>query len=57
MVRIKIDNEWAKCGECGHKLFKITGKVNGIEIKCHSCKAINSDILSDNFEKEMQKKI
>jgi len=50
---IKIDNnKWARCGECGHKLFKVKDnlsftelqglKKSGIEIKCHSCKLINT---------------
>ena len=49
---IKIDKEWVRCNECGHKLFKITSQMPpeiimqdlqgvGIEIKCHSCKMIN----------------
>lgn len=48
MTKVKIDNDnWIRCGKCGHKL----GRVNGegicllapiIEIKCHSCKEINS---------------
>lgn len=44
MQRIKIENKWAKCGNCGHKLFKLTGSNDpvGIEIKCHSCKEINT---------------
>lgn len=49
---ITIDNDrWAKCGQCGHKLFKVKDnlsftelqglKKSGMEIKCHSCKIIN----------------
>lgn len=50
---IRIDeNNWARCGNCGHKLFriginqeeqdaKISMKVLKVEIKCHSCKIIN----------------
>lgn len=40
---IFIDKEWARCGKCRNKLFKWTGqdKPHNIEIKCHSCKAIN----------------
>lgn len=35
-----------RCGKCGHILFKITGAGHCdpspiLEIKCHSCKAIN----------------
>ena len=47
----RIDKGWVKCRECGHKLFKITDEMTEevlkglqnaqIEIKCHSCKAIN----------------
>lgn len=51
IIRVSDDN-WARCGNCGHKLFKmraglndrdsqIAVKVLGIEIKCHSCKLIN----------------
>lgn len=38
-----IDNGWVVCGNCGHKLGKVVGEKSptGIEIKCHSCKAIN----------------
>jgi len=51
--KIRVDNEdWARCGRCGHKLFKIKAESNEretqiatsilkIEIKCHSCKSIN----------------
>lgn len=40
---IIIDGEWARCGKCRNKLFKWTGndRPAHIEIKCHSCKAIN----------------
>lgn len=57
-VRIDKDN-WARCGECGHKLFRLNpqhdkGKyyamhVLGIEIKCHSCKSINV-LRGDGYE-------
>ena len=54
---IRIDEAgWARCGECGHKLFKTNvlkdsyGEVKfhhnlrniGFELKCHSCKTINT---------------
>ena len=32
-------NRWARCPQCGHKLFKDFGQAD-IEIKCSSCKAI-----------------
>lgn len=45
----RIDNNWIRCGDCGHKLGRLllhgVTKVNGvpavIEIKCSSCKQIN----------------
>ena len=38
-----LDGEWIVCAECGHKLGRVVGSQlpKGIEIKCHSCKAIN----------------
>lgn len=42
--KIRYDeNGNARCGECGRLIFKClpNAKVIGIEIKCHSCKAIN----------------
>jgi phage FluMu protein Com len=38
-----LDGEWVVCENCGHKLGRAIGdkKPTGIEIKCHSCKAIN----------------
>ena len=44
MARMSVENDgWVRCGECGHKLFKITGRTTRgeIEIKCHSCKQLN----------------
>lgn len=40
----KNDKEWIRCGKCRNKLFKWTGKgrPHNIEIKCHSCKCINT---------------
>lgn len=44
-ARIDETREWVRCGKCGHKLFKIDknsdNKIDGIEIKCHSCKTVN----------------
>ncbi len=42
MTRVRIDKDgWCRCGECGHKLFRILGPNEiDIEIKCHSCKAV-----------------
>jgi len=43
MKKIKIEDNWARCGKCGHKLFRIVeGEVGSIEVKCHSCKEVNS---------------
>lgn len=41
-VTANKDN-WIRCSNCGHKLGKIINEGSGclIEIKCHSCKAIN----------------
>lgn len=38
-----LDGEWVVCANCGHKLGRAVGDKppTGIEIKCHSCKAIN----------------
>ena len=41
------DDEWVRCGNCGHKLFRLTDpkykktEKETMEIKCHSCKALN----------------
>ena len=42
-IRAKIKDGWVVCGQCGHKLGRITGKTlpTGIEIKCSSCKQLN----------------
>lgn len=38
---------WARCGRCGHKLFKLAREdwhiiqVTDLEIKCSSCRTIN----------------
>ena len=44
MIWMRKDGEWMRCGKCRHKLFKYTGEalLQGVEIKCHSCKALNS---------------
>lgn len=40
-------DEWVRCGNCGHKLFRLTDeryknkKSEILEIKCHSCKVKN----------------
>lgn len=40
-------DEWVRCGNCGHKLFRLTDeryknkKGETLEIKCHSCKVLN----------------
>lgn len=44
MTKVKIDNDnWIRCGKCGHKLGRriyFDGCIC-IEMKCHSCKEIN----------------
>ena len=43
-MKARIDEcNWLRCGNCSHKLGAIIKYENGttIEIKCHSCKAIN----------------
>lgn len=48
----KLHNDkWIRCKECGHKLMKVidTGQTV-IEIKCHSCKAINKINLNEQEE-------
>lgn len=43
-VQVKIENKWVRCGQCGHKLCRITKDrfyIEGIEFKCHSCKCGN----------------
>ena len=54
MKNNQADQMWARCPNCGHKLFKITSpnvdKIGGtaridVEIKCHSCKSISNLIL------------
>lgn len=40
-ANIDFDN-WVRCGNCGHKLMRVVKAGEPIvEIKCHSCKAIN----------------
>ena len=38
----KEKDNWVRCPNCGHKLFKAVEPklIDGIEIKCHSCKKI-----------------
>lgn len=51
MIKARTDNEnWVRCGKCGHKFMKVVNDgycdISSIppivEIKCHSCKAINA---------------
>lgn len=40
----KNEKNWVRCESCKHKLFyliNINGNFN-MEIKCHSCKALNA---------------
>jgi len=45
MEKIKNKDEWVRCKSCGHKLMKVVDICDTcggkLEIKCHSCKAIN----------------
>jgi len=47
MIRAITDEKnWIRCGECRHKLGRVSGAGSCdpspiIEIKCHSCKNIN----------------
>lgn len=47
MATAKRNGEWFQCAQCGHKLGRATGSwpeyqaMPAIEIKCHSCKALN----------------
>lgn len=38
-----LKDGWCVCVKCGHKLGRVVGDKPpiGLEIKCHSCKAIN----------------
>lgn len=53
IVKPRIDEQnWCRCGACSHKLFRITDnskQMPDIEIKCHSCKAIN--IIKENKQR------
>lgn len=52
MTRIKIgDDRWVRCGNCNHKLFRILSYENSfdIEIKCHSCRTINTSRVTYYF--------
>lgn len=46
MAVARIDKDWIRCGECGHKLGRIKGNWSdvqafpAIETKCHACKSI-----------------
>lgn len=47
-MQVRVDeNNWCRCGKCGHKLGRLVGKwqdaryMPAVEIKCHSCKSIN----------------
>lgn len=49
MTRARIDTEgWCRCGNCGHKLFKVVEEIHPateipkIEMKCHSCRYVNA---------------
>lgn len=40
----KVKDGWVICGHCGHKLGRIIddkSNIEGIEIKCSSCKKLN----------------
>lgn len=42
-VKSIILKDWAICGHCGCKLFKLldNSTAKNLEIKCHQCKNIN----------------
>lgn len=50
----KIKGEWIVCGKCGHKLGRVVGDnpPKGLEIKCSSCKEINSIEIERNNKDE-----
>lgn len=54
-----LDGEWVVCGNCGHKLGRVVGEKSptGLEIKCHSCKAINLVNRPQNRAKNKQKRV
>ncbi len=51
-------DRWIRCGRCGHKLGKVLKNTNKndclVEIKCHSCKAINSCLVNKNYTGEVE---
>ena len=59
MIVRTIDKEgWIRCGECGHKLFRLVDEDSSfkVETKCHSCKTINTiSIGKTDPEKENKK--
>jgi len=50
MARIDKDG-WCRCSRCGHKLFRVNaiGINMVIEIKCHSCRAIETIRFGGSF--------
>lgn len=46
-AKVSKEDNWVRCANCGHKLFSLKSNLykvkttDTIEIKCHSCKAIN----------------
>lgn len=46
-MRSRVDEQnWIRCGKCGHKLGKVVKAglcdiAPIVEIKCHSCKSLN----------------
>lgn len=48
MQKARIDEtNWIRCGKCNHKLGRLVGEGMCdpspiVEIKCHSCKELNS---------------
>lgn len=51
MIRARVcEDGWVRCGNCRHKLMKVVGATKSssdcsVEIKCHSCKEINTVIF------------
>lgn len=54
-----LDGEWIVCANCGHKLGRKVGEKSPteIEIKCHSCKAINLVNKPKKVPKKKEKKV
>ena len=58
VVKSIILKDWAICGTCGAKLFRIYNKATArnIEIKCHQCKSINKVEVNENVRQRKSNK-